>query len=804
MAAKPQPEPSPEQLEPILAEILGHDDRSAALAEACERHAEWSTQLRSAFAALEHHQLLAEPTPTFAAIESLDGFRLGEVLGRGGMGVVYRAIDQKLGREVALKVLRPELLHFEDSRRRFQREIESASRLRHPGIVSVHSAGGQHDVPYFTMELVDGASLSKTIANLRGQPMSARRGEDLHAQFSHHESTTHHLASNWIRACLQITRMIAEALQHAHEQGVIHRDVKPSNVLVDEHGRARLLDFGLARLESGQQLTKSTSMLGSLPYMPPELVDARLPEAGARQDVYSLGVTLYELLTLQQPFLATSSEETRRRVQAGEYMPLRQREATISRECAIVCQKAMEVDPSRRYATAREFADDLDNLLERRPIHARPSGIALKSWRFAQRHPTGLTATVLGLLVVALSVTAMLAAQEARDIERQAAVELIDSNLDFVFEFAQGLQRIPGNTELRVKLLRRAAAQLAQLEDKPGLDATRLGRLGEAHLALAQVLGRPNKTNIGQRDAAEERYRHVLNTLAPRLAGHSEAGAALLASRAAVALAEIAQFDRELDRATAILEQADASLTPHLVDAPATRLQRSLDSQFLRVQSRLASIAGSQRRHAEAMRRFEVLRQRRRLHALARPGDSDAQFALASASADVGIAMCMSGDAKGAANEYRPYIEQLEARRLQAPDDAMLAFTRIRRGVPFLEILIKAGELPEAIEEGQRVLALCDEQAKADPNNANLPRFRVALAYNVGWAHQDRASAAIAAGESNTTPTVRSDLQEALRWLQVANKHFADAAAAGRLDKSAQQSRIEGRIAAIRALLDKS
>ncbi|MHC5065000.1 MAG: serine/threonine-protein kinase, partial [Planctomycetota bacterium] len=505
-------------------------------------------------------RLLEEPVTSSAALEQIAGFRLLEVLGRGGMGVVYRAVDAELGREVALKVLRPELLHFADSRQRFQREIESASRLRHPGIVSVYTAGEDDGVPFFTMELVEGASLAGSIELLQGQTLGSRRGIDLLAsdgdRGSSSQSGTANLADNWIRACLQVARMVAEALQHAHENGVIHRDVKPSNILIDEHGRARLLDFGLARLESGQQLTKSTSLLGSLPYMPPELVEARLTEPGPRQDVYSLAVTLYELLTLRQPFLADGSEETRRRVLAGEFVGLRRMESSIGRECEIVCHKAMDLDPSRRYASAREFADDLDNLLEHRPIQARPAGMALRSWRLLQRHPTGSVSVILGMLVVIASVFALVSTMQSREIERQAMRQLVDSNLDFVFQFAQGLQSMPGNTELRVKLLRQATDQLLQLENNPDLDPARLGKIGEAHIALAEVLGRPNKTNIGSRGIAEERYQHVLEELVPRLTMENEAGAALLRSRAALGLAAIFRFGGEYDAAIEVLDTA--------------------------------------------------------------------------------------------------------------------------------------------------------------------------------------------------------------------------------------------------------
>ncbi len=805
MATDERSEPSASDLEEIVAELVAEKDPDAALAEACAAHPAWADRIASSVAALRRLGLLAEPVAARAARDSIAGFRMLEVLGRGGMGVVYRAIDAELGREVALKVLRPELLHFDDSRARFQREIESASRLRHPGIVSVYSAGEDDGVPFFTMELVEGRALSSSIQALRGQPFGLRRGADLLgvavSEGSGSQTGTGNLADNWLRACLQVIRMVAEALQHAHENGVVHRDVKPANILVDVHGRARLLDFGLARLESAQQLTKSSSLLGSLPYMPPELVDARLDTPGARQDVYSLAVTLYELLSLRQPFLADSSEETRRRVVAGEYSSLRKLEPSIGRECEIVCQKGMDQDPSRRYASAREFADDLDNLLMRRPILAKPAGPILRSLRLAQRHPTGSVAIALSMLVVLASVYAMFSTMRSRDLERQAMRQLVDSNLDFVFKFAQGLQSIPGSMDLRVKLLRQAADQLLQLESNRDLDPARLGKIGEAHIALAEVLGRPNKTNIGERATAEERYQHVLEELVPRLAIANAAGAALLNSRAALGLAAILRFGGEYDSAIEVLDTAAEGISGHLVDAPESNLEKVLESQYLHVQSQLASIAGSQGRHDEALSGFEAVRERRRLQAEHNPGDSQAQLLLASASADVAVPLYMLGDATGAAAEYRSYIDLLEVGLAQRPGDAQLAFQRLRRGVPFVEILIAAKELEEAIAQGQQLIELCDRLAAADPDNANFPGFRLATTYNIGWAYQERAELAIHSGGAAEEEQVLADLNEALLWFGQARDEFRAAAAAGRLDASVQEERLSGRIETVRGLL---
>ncbi len=193
--------------------------------------------------------------------------------------------------------------------------------------------------------------------------------------------------------------MIADALQHAHDRGVFHRDVKPSNVLMDADGRARLLDFGLAAVEDAQELTRSTSVLGSLPYMPPERLSGTSSAFGPRQEVYSLGVVLYELLTLRSPFLEDGAERTKERVLASAPTPPRRVRRGVPRDLEIVCLEAMDRDPDRRYATIAELAADLANVRAHRPIVARPAGLALRTRRLVQRHPTAAVAGVLGVVL---------------------------------------------------------------------------------------------------------------------------------------------------------------------------------------------------------------------------------------------------------------------------------------------------------------------------------------------------------------------------------------------------------------------
>ena len=252
-----------------------------------------------------------------AVPERLGPFRLGELLGGGGMGVVYRATEDELDREGALKIIRPEHLYFPGARERFRREVETIAGLQHPGIVPVYVVGEQDGVPYLAMECIEGCTLADVLRRARGRAAGHLTGRDFAQLVDSDRSggpggdanTSGDLfAGTWEQVCLRIVARVAEALEHAHQRGVLHRDLKPSNVMVTagdvERGgasRVMLFDFGLATTSRATRLTRSGAHLGSLPYMSPEQT-AGTEHLGPATDVYSLGVTLYELLTLKPAF----------------------------------------------------------------------------------------------------------------------------------------------------------------------------------------------------------------------------------------------------------------------------------------------------------------------------------------------------------------------------------------------------------------------------------------------------------------------------------------------------------------------
>jgi WD40 repeat protein/predicted Ser/Thr protein kinase len=349
----------------------------------------------------------AETNERAGIIRALGDYELIEEIARGGMGVVYRARQVSLNRLVAVKVLlAPE---FARDTRRFRREAEVAASLNHPNIISIYEVGEHDGQPYFSMELIEGRSLADLS---RDQPLGARRAAKL-------------------------TKTIAEAVHFAHERHLLHRDLKPSNVLVDASGAPRVTDFGLAKRSDGDaDLTLTGQVLGTPNYMPPE--QARGAESSVAGDVYSLGAILYQLLTGRPPFVAETITQTLRLAAESEAVSLRLLNPELPRDLETICAKCLEKDPKRRYASARELADELGRFLRDEPIQARPIAPVEKLIRWCRRKPAlalsiGAGLTLL-LLVVVGSPIAIVRIDTARKLaeaaERRAEQQLYTALLE--------------------------------------------------------------------------------------------------------------------------------------------------------------------------------------------------------------------------------------------------------------------------------------------------------------------------------------------------------------------------------------
>ena len=371
--------------------------------------------------------------------ERIGDFKLLSQLGSGGMGVVYRARQLSLGRDVALKLVRPDQLLFPGVRERFQREVAIVARLQHAGIVRLYSYGEDQGLPWFAMELVAGVSLAALLQQLQGRSPRELTGGDLArcAGVTADAEPSDVFTGSWSDGCVRVMELAAQALAAAHAEGVLHRDLKPSNVMLTPQGRMVLLDFGLAWSTHADRLTRSGAQLGTIHYMAPEQIHGASEAIDERTDVYALGVVLRELLTLRPAFTGATVDVVAQRVQTGQAAPFGPHASGVGRDVRTVCTTAMERDPARRYPTAKAFARDLRNLLEQRPIAALPPGLGLRALRFAQRHRTltiaaavAAAALVLTPAWVAWSESALRAELERSNQDLSAQVQRADKNLD--------------------------------------------------------------------------------------------------------------------------------------------------------------------------------------------------------------------------------------------------------------------------------------------------------------------------------------------------------------------------------------
>ena len=390
-----------EQLEALAAQYphASFDElvaRDKTLREHLFNDGQLAAELATMFSALRNVTRLIFPVQQDRPeLPTVPGYTILEVIGHGGAGVVYRARQVALGREVALKVMLGGRFASDRARERFRHEAETAASLHHPGIAQIFDHGEFDKLPYLTQEFIPGGTLTDRIR---------REG------YSH-------------RAAAQLVAALARAVQYAHEHRIVHRDLKPGNVLLTETGEPKIVDFGLAKaIDVDNQLTRTGEAPGTPSYMAPEQIDGK--PIGPHTDVYGLGTILYELLARRPPFEGQSTGEVYAQVRSepAQFEPAIAR--VTPQDLSAICLKALEKNPGERYRSAGELADDLCRWLEGFPTAAQPLGRAARGWRWSKRHP----AAAALMVVSAVAATALLAGTISYSILMTEAWRLAEGN----------------------------------------------------------------------------------------------------------------------------------------------------------------------------------------------------------------------------------------------------------------------------------------------------------------------------------------------------------------------------------------
>lgn len=439
------------------------------------RYPQLADQIRLTFSALE---LVGESLSCSSeslrpkALENeqqLGDFKLVKELGRGGMGIVYEAEQISMGRRVALKVLPFAKLASEKSLQRFRNEVRAAATLDHPNIVSVYSVGEERGINYYAMQLIRGASLASVIEDLAkldgsNSPLNASSIADMVSGLdrgtmksdggsvvSTQERTPPSAETKVVAAATtlpestkrefflsvaSIGAQAATALHYSHEQGIVHRDVKPANLIIDVENQVHIADFGLARVEAEAGVTMTGDVVGTLRYMAPEQALANRIVVDHRVDIYSLGATLYEFLALRPMFDARDRSTLLRKLTFEDPEPLRQVAKGIPRDLETIVHKAISKNPDERYSSAAELADDLRAFQGGIPIVARPPSFFDLASKWSRRHPT-VVASVIATLLVTVSVLSVAFFAVSR--EKSATAEALAQKADALIEAKRNL-----------------------------------------------------------------------------------------------------------------------------------------------------------------------------------------------------------------------------------------------------------------------------------------------------------------------------------------------------------------------------
>ncbi|MCA8958053.1 MAG: serine/threonine protein kinase [Planctomycetes bacterium] len=469
------------RLTDAIATFLAHDGTDPAAATRLLRENERLRDLLEPMLRAEDGDPGAPLEEDETAERYVGDFRLLREIGRGGMGVVYEAVHVPLGRRVALKVLPAHVTLSPLQVERLRREAAAAARLRHHAIVPIYDVGESDGTHYFSMEFVDGANLATVIADPEFR-LNVIPGADRTTQY------------------VEIVARIGDALHYAHDNGVLHRDVKPHNILIGEDGSVRLVDFGLARDSDRHSLSQSDQFSGTPYYASPEQIRGKREAIDSRTDVFSLGVVLYELLARGRPFDGETTQEIFDGIRDRDPPALRRIARRLPNDLCVICHKALEKNPEDRYRTAGEFAADLRRFLRYEPIHAHPPGVLTRIRKAVRRNRLGVIATTsAALLVIGGPLVLWRNAELLHQQQRQHNTEMRGLLSDAMRTLDVSQFRPGSETDFlrRVAELSRRYDRMAQIDASPSIRCDAANVL--VQLALANL-------TIGNNDKAAETY----------------------------------------------------------------------------------------------------------------------------------------------------------------------------------------------------------------------------------------------------------------------------------------------------------